>query len=143
VDLGSGAGLPGLVIAALIASRPGADVRLVESNTGKCAFLRSAIRRAGLPGHVHCERIEAFVKAWRDPVDVVSARALAPLTDLLAMALPLLERGAIAVFHKGQDVERELTRAATCWTFSYRLVPSRTQAGSALVIVDDCAAKKA
>ncbi len=143
VDLGSGAGLPGMIVAILIAGRSGADVRLVESLSGKCAFLRAAIRRTGAPATVHCERIEDFVEGWREPVDAVTARALAPLEKLLAMAAPLIARGAKAVFHKGQDVERELTEAATYWKFSYRLVASRTQPGSALVIVDDCVRKSA
>ncbi|WP_436643728.1 16S rRNA (guanine(527)-N(7))-methyltransferase RsmG [Microbaculum sp. FT89] len=143
VDLGSGAGLPGMVVAILMAEKSGAAVHLVESLSGKCAFLRAAARRTGAPATVHCERIETFVERWHDPVDVVTARALAPLEKLLKMAAPMIARGAIAVFHKGQDVERELTRASTCWRFSYRLVPSRTQAGSALVIVDDCVRKSA
>ena len=143
VDLGSGAGLPGLIIAALIADRDGASVDLVESNGKKCAFLRSAARRMQVPAKVHCQRIEDFVADWREPVDVVTARALAPLEKLLEMAAPLIARGAITVFHKGQDVERELTQAAIYWKFSYKLVPSRTQPGSALVIVDDCVRKSA
>jgi 16S rRNA (guanine527-N7)-methyltransferase len=143
VDLGSGGGLPGLIIAALIADRDGTSVDLVESNGKKCAFLRSAVRKMGVPAKVHCDRIEQFFAKWDEPVDVVTARALAPLEKLLEMAEPLLARGAITVFHKGQDVERELTQAATCWKFSYKLVPSRTQPGSALVIVDDCVRKSA
>ena len=143
VDLGSGAGLPGLIVAILIADREGADVRLVESSSGKCAFLRAATRRTGAPATVHCVRIEDFVDNWREPVDVVTARALAPLEKLLEMAAPLIARGAIAVFHKGQDVGRELTEASRCWTFSHTLIPSRTQSGSALVIINDCVRKSA
>jgi 16S rRNA (guanine527-N7)-methyltransferase len=143
VDLGSGAGLPGLIVAALIAERDGASVDLVESNGKKCAFLRAAARRMQAPAKIHCRRIEDFVAEWREPVDVVTARALAPLEKLLDLASPLIARGAIAVFHKGQDVERELTQASTYWKFSYKLVPSRTQQGSALVIVDDCVRKSA
>lgn len=143
VDLGSGAGLPGVVVAILMNGKAGADVRLVESNGRKCAFLRAAARRCGAPARVHCERISAFVATWREPVDVVTARAVAPLGDLLEMACPLIQRGAVAVFHKGQDVARELTEASTCWKFSYRLAESRTQAGSALVVIDDCVRKSA
>ncbi len=143
VDLGSGAGLPGLIIAALIADRDGASVDLVESNGKKCAFLRSAARKMAVPARIHCERIEDFTAKRHEPVDVVTARALAPLEKLLEMAEPLIARGAIAVFHKGQDVERELTQASTCWKFNYTLVPSRTQPDGALVIVDDCVRKSA
>ena len=143
VDLGSGAGLPGLIIAALITDRDGASVDLVESNGKKCAFLRSAARKMAVPARIHCERIEDFTSKRHEPVDVVTARALAPLEKLLEMAEPLIARGAIAVFHKGQDVERELTQASTCWKFNYTLVPSRTQPDGALVIVDDCVRKSA
>jgi len=143
VDLGSGAGFPGLVVAILLADTQGADIRLVESNGRKCAFLRAAARQAKAPAAVHCERIESFVAGWHKPVDVVSARALAPLSKLLDLAGPLIEAGAIGVFHKGQDVERELTEASTCWKFSYKLIPSWTQSGSALVILRDCERKTA
>ncbi|MCH5378147.1 MAG: 16S rRNA (guanine(527)-N(7))-methyltransferase RsmG [Planctomycetes bacterium] len=143
VDLGSGAGFPGLIVAILIADMPGASVHLVESNGRKCAFLRAAARDCGAPAHIHNDRIEKFVENWRAPVDVVTARALAPLGKLVEMAAPLIKSGALAVFHKGQDVERELTEASTCWTLDYELVPSQTQGGSALVIIRDCERKSA
>ena len=75
-DLGSGAGLPGMVTAILLAGRAGAAVHLVESNQRKCAFLRTAIRETGAPAVVHEGRIESVLKQWREPVDYVSARAL-------------------------------------------------------------------
>lgn len=143
VDLGSGAGFPGLVVSILLAGVNNADVHLVESNGRKCAFLRAAARQAVAPATVHCQRIEAFIAGWQRPVHVVTARALAPLSKLLEMTAPLIEAGAIGVFHKGQDVEFELTQAATCWKFSYQLVPSWTHSGSALVIVRDCERKTA
>lgn len=143
LDLGSGAGFPGLVVANLIAGEPGARVDLVESNGRKCAFLRSAARETRAPAIVHCERIEKFVANWDGATGVVTARALAPLAKLLDLTAPLFEKGCVGVFHKGQDVERELTEASTCWTFSYELVPSRTSGGGALVILRDCERKTA
>ena len=133
VDLGSGAGFPGLVIACALAEEPGAIVHLVESNQKKAAFLREAIRVTGTPGEVHAGRIEEFVTSHR--VDVVTARALAPLKNLLALAEPLLRTGAMGLFLKGQDVEAELTEASKYWTITATLVPSKTsQAGRVVVI---------
>ena len=133
VDLGSGAGFPGLVIACALAEEPGASVQLVESNQKKAAFLREAIRVTGAPAEVHARRIEEFVTSHG--VDVVTARALAPLKNLLALAEPLLRTGAMGLFLKGQDVEAELTEASKYWTIAATLVPSKTsQAGRVVVI---------
>ena len=96
VDLGSGGGFPGLVIACAVADRPGAMVHLVESNSKKAAFLREAARIAEVPAIVHGERIEAFSKTFRDRADVVTVRALAPLVELMTFAEPLLKTGARA-----------------------------------------------
>jgi 16S rRNA (guanine527-N7)-methyltransferase len=126
VDLGSGGGFPGLVIACALADRPGVRVHLVESSTKKAAFLREASRAAGAPAEVHVVRIEDFVENFAAPVDVVTARALAPLADLLAAAYPLLTNGAVGLFPKGQDVGSELTQAAKCWSIQSSLVPSLT-----------------
>lgn len=140
-DLGSGAGLPGLVIAILLAAEAGATVDLVESNGRKCGFLRAAQRETGARATVRCMRIEDYAANPPADIEAVSARALAPLDRLIALAYPLLAAGAVGVFHKGQDVERELTEASRCWTFTHELVPSRTQAGAAIVILRDCVAK--
>jgi 16S rRNA (guanine527-N7)-methyltransferase len=117
VDLGSGAGFPGMVVAILIADAPGASVHLLESNTRKCAFLRLAAREARAPAVVHDGRIEAVLANWTEPVEIVTARALAPLTDLLGMAAPLVRSGARAAFHKGQDFAREIAEATQSWRF--------------------------
>ncbi len=110
VDLGSGAGFPGLVIAAFLADRPDASMHLVESTGKKAAFLRAVAEEAGLPVTVFNERIEAF-GAGQGPYDVVSARALAPLPRLIPYAKPILDRGAIGLFHKGADLDAELAAA--------------------------------
>jgi len=136
VDLGSGAGFPGLALACALAEIPGARVHLVESNKKKAAFLREAVRVTGAPASVHAVRIEDFVGRFAEPVDVVTARALAPLTDLLAAARPLLKKGAKALFPKGQDVGAELTEAAKYWNIQATSVPSRTEPKSRIIILD-------
>src|SRR5205807_2447363 len=83
VDVGSGAGLPGLVIGCALSDRPGAIVHLVESNAKKAAFLREAVRVTGAAAVVHAERMEDFVKRWEGPLDIVCARAVAPIKSLL------------------------------------------------------------
>jgi 16S rRNA (guanine527-N7)-methyltransferase len=135
IDLGSGSGFPGLVIACALADVEGARVHLVESNAKKAAFLREAVRQLRLPATVHHQRIEDFVETFDESVDIVTARALAPLFDLLSYAKPLLNRGAQGLFPKGQDVDAELTHAAKYWTISATLVPSRTDARGRIVVV--------
>jgi 16S rRNA (guanine527-N7)-methyltransferase len=133
VDLGAGAGLPGLVIACALADQPDATMHLVESNQKKAAFLREAARVTGAPARVHAGRIEEFVTS--DPVDAVTARALAPLKNVLALAEPLLKTGAVGLFLKGQDVEAELTEASKYWTIAATLVPSKTSSAGRVVII--------
>ena len=135
VDLGSGGGFPGLVIACALADTPGAVVHLVESNLKKAAFLREAARLAGAPARVHAVRIEDFVDGFIEPVEIVTARALAPLENLIESAYPLLRRGAAALFLKGRDVEVELTSASKCWSIDAELIPSATDSSGRIVRV--------
>ncbi len=135
VDLGSGAGFPGMVLACALAERPGAVVHLVESNRKKAAFLREAVRVTDVPAKVHALRIDDFVDGSQESVEIVTARALAPLDNLLAMAYPLLKRGATALFMKGQDVDAELTAASKCWTMDTALIHSTTDPGGRIVQV--------
>ncbi len=123
-DLGSGGGFPGLVIACALADTPGTRVHLVESNVKKAAFLREAVRATGAPAVVHPVKIVDFVENVGESIEVVTARALAPLADLLAAAYPLLKRGSVGLFPKGQDVDAELTEAAKCWKLQGNLAPS-------------------
>ena len=115
VDLGSGGGFPGVVLACALADTPGAMVHLVERNAKKAAFLREALRVTGSPGTVHLADIEDIVDRIAGPVDCVTARAVAPLHQLIGFAEPLVKRGAKALFLKGQDVEAELTEATKYW----------------------------
>ncbi len=135
VDFGSGAGFPGLIVACALADVPGARVHLVESNGKKAAFLREAARVTGAPASVHATRIEDFVAACEGPVDIVTARALAPLATLIAYAHPLLEKGAKALLLKGQDVEAELTEVAKCWKIKYLLTISKTNPQGRVVVI--------
>jgi 16S rRNA (guanine527-N7)-methyltransferase len=135
IDLGSGAGFPGLVIACALADMPGAAIHLVESNGKKANFLRDAARHIGVPATVHAVRIEDFAKNLAVRSDIVTARALAPLNEILALAYPLSKTGAQGLFLKGQDVASELTHAAKYWRFEPVLVPSKTSPHSRIVSV--------
>ncbi len=135
VDLGSGGGFPGMVVACALAETEGVRVHLVESTGKKASFLRDAAHATGAPATVHAVRIEDFARNAPEKIDVVTARALAPLPKLLAMAYPLLKRGALGLFPKGQDVAVELTEAAKCWTMNVSLVPSLTDPKAQIVVV--------
>ena len=135
VDLGSGGGFPGMAIACVLAAIPGAGVHLIESNGKKAAFLREATRLTDAPAIVHQGRITQMIGTIDEQVDVVTARAVAPLADLLALSEPLLKTGAQALFPKGQDVEAELTEAAKYWNIEAMLIPSKTDPRGRIVSV--------
>lgn len=126
LDFGSGGGFPGVVLACAMAQHPGASVQLVERIAKKAAFLREALRVTGAPGSVVLADIGDYVDSLQAPVDCVTARAVAPLHMLLGYAAPLVQRGAKALFLKGQDVEAELTEATKYWNIEPLLHPSRT-----------------
>ncbi|MFQ3456569.1 16S rRNA (guanine(527)-N(7))-methyltransferase RsmG [Bradyrhizobium sp. UFLA01-814] len=126
VDLGSGGGFPGVVLACALAETPGASIHLVERIAKKAAFLREAIRVTGSPGTVHLADIGDTVDRIPGPVDCVTARALAPLHQLIGFAEPWVKKGAKALFLKGQDVEAELTEATKYWIIEPKLHASRT-----------------
>src|SRR6478736_8388338 len=129
MDLGSGGGFPGVVLACALAETPGASVHLVERIAKKAAFLREAIRVTGAPGAVHLADIGDTVERFAGPVDCVTARAVAPLHQLIGFAEPLVRQGAKALFLKGQDVEAELTEATKYWIIKPLLHRSRTGDG--------------
>jgi len=135
IDLGPGAGFPGLVIACALAGRRGAAVHLVESVGKKANFLRAAAEHLGVPAVIHNVRIEDFGKNFKEDADVVSARALAPLDKLLHLASPMLHGKAVGLFPKGQDVDAELTGASKYWNIETELVPSLTSRDSRIVVV--------
>jgi 16S rRNA (guanine527-N7)-methyltransferase len=135
VDLGSGGGFPGLVIACALAEASGAAMHLVESNGKKAAFLREAVRVTGAPATVHAVRIVNFVETFDKSAEAVTARALAPLKSLLDQSVNLIKPGTIALFPKGQDVEADLTDATRYWNINATLVPSRTDPKGRIVVV--------
>ena len=136
VDLGSGGGFPGVVLACALAETAGATVHLVERNAKKAAFLREALRITGSPGTVHLADIGDIVDRIAGPLDCVTARAVAPLHQLIGFAEPLVKRGAKALFLKGQDVEAELTEATKYWKIEPQLHSSRTGGHGWIVELD-------
>ena len=135
VDLGSGGGFPGIPIACALADQPGAKVHLIESNGKKAAFLREAVRATGAAAVVHQERAEKFGESCAETVHAVTARALAPLKILCDLAFPLISRGAVGLFPKGQDIDAELTDAAKYWKLEAAKVPSKTSPESSIVVI--------
>jgi 16S rRNA (guanine527-N7)-methyltransferase len=129
VDLGSGGGFPGVVLACAMAGTPDAMVHLVERNARKAAFLREALRITNAAGTVYLADIGDSVDSLPGPVDCVTARAVAPLHRLVGFAEPLVGKGAKALFLKGQDVEVELTEATKYWKLTPRLHSSLTGQG--------------
>lgn len=134
LDLGSGAGIPGLVLAIAGRERESFHVELVESNARKCAFLIETARLCAAPARITNARIETVI-AQRAGVEVVCARALAPLGQLLAWSDPLLKSGTLGLFLKGRDAQAELTAAAQEWRFGFDLLPSRTDSEARIVRV--------
>ena len=162
VDLGSGAGFPGLVLAILWAdvaatsrakaeayALPGAAaaegvglrrVRLVESNARKCAFLAEVVARTGIGARIAVDILSirgeaAATQATLRGAEVISARAVAPLARLLGLAAPLFSPGTVGVFLKGRDAAAELEIAQQMWNFQVELLPSRTEADGHIVVI--------
>jgi len=133
LDLGSGAGFPGLVVA-IIAAEQGGHVHLVESDTRKAAFLRQAVRSTAAPATVHQGRIEAVLADWRTDIDLVTARALAPLPRLLDLVAPVVPLGVHAAFLKGREYRREIAEASKSWEFD--LVKHKSRIEDDAVILD-------
>jgi 16S rRNA (guanine527-N7)-methyltransferase len=135
LDLGSGGGFPGIVLACALADVLGSRIHLIESNMKKASFLREAVRETKVPGIVHAARIETLVPMLGAAADYVTARALAPLPDLLEMVAPFLKKGAKAFLLKGQDLGIELTEATKRWNIEAESVPSKTSKTGRILIV--------
>lgn len=116
LDLGSGGGFPGAVLAILLRERPGAWIDLVESNNKKAAFLKTVLASVGAPARVHIGRIEDSFRLLPKP-EIVTARALAPFNKLLALASPWLMTGSTGLFHKGRDYRNEIAESRDAWQF--------------------------
>lgn len=141
LDLGAGAGFPGLVLAILNCETPGSYVHLVESNRRKCAFLRHVIRETNIPAEVHPGRIETIVAGWTLPIDMICARALAPLDKLITMAEPVLSPDVRGAFHRGQDFEREIEETTKSWSYDLVKYKSLTDQNSAILEISNLARK--
>lgn len=136
-DLGSGGGFPGMIVAIMAAERsPGLRVTLVEADLRKAEFLRSAARACAVAVDVVAGRIESLAPMR---ADVLSARALAPLTDLLAYAERHLAPGGTALFQKGAGHAAELAAALERWRFSVQKHRSRTDRDSVILQIGDIA----
>lgn len=123
IDLGSGAGFPGLVLACGLAEQDGAQVWLVEPSTKRAAFLREAIRATAAPARVLAIRAEDVCLDEHDP-PIITARALAPLDRIIHSASAMFARGAVGLFLKGADAEQEIAHARRNWIFTASLSPS-------------------
>lgn len=133
-DLGAGAGLPGVVLAI----KSNRSVDLYEANNKKAAFLREVIHQTGINARVHAMRLEKLETALPIVLPAYTvARALAPLSRLLTWSAPLLTRGSVGLFHKGQDVEAELTEATRYWKMNIVIHPSVTDPKGVILEIRD------
>ncbi len=133
VDLGAGAGFPGVALALGFRDRSQlASVTMVDSVGKKVAFLRKTIAALGIDADARSIRVEALDPA--ENFDLVTARAFAPLNKLLGYVAPLMKNRAQGLFFKGQNYRDELTEARKNWTFDHEVIPSRTSDGVILRI---------
>lgn len=135
LDLGSGAGFPGLIVAILKIGQPDVRVHLIESDTRKAAFLQDTARATGAPVTVHSKRIDSVLSRPPEGIEMITARALAPLDQLIDWCAPLLEKGVEACFMKGRETDVELTRTAKSWRLDVDLIPSITDPDARIVHV--------
>ena len=135
VDLGSGAGFPGMVIAIQLAEIEGAEVHCIESDQRKCAFLRAVARATAAPAHIHATRIETLDPAMLNPVDAVTSRALAPLPRLVGLASPWLTRGAIGIFPRGRSEASLSETSSDAFEFRFESLPSKLDRDARIVRV--------
>jgi 16S rRNA (guanine527-N7)-methyltransferase len=128
VDVGSGAGFPGLVVAILLAEKGQVHVTLIESDTRKAAFLGEVARKTGVAVEIVARRIEKHATQDKlGPIDVLSARALAPLDKLLELVAPMFSANTTALLLKGRDAFLEIEEAQKTWSFDAALTPSLTE----------------
>lgn len=133
LDVGSGAGFPGIVVAAMLRDRPGFEMHLVESDQRKSVFLREAARIMELPVTVHSVRIEKWQPKEGQGPDVISARALAPLRQILSWTAPFWGKQTVGLFLKGQTASDELTDTRKDWIFETEAIASQSD-GSGTVL---------
>ncbi|CAI8407764.1 MAG: 16S rRNA (guanine(527)-N(7))-methyltransferase RsmG [Rhizobiales bacterium TMED143] len=144
LDLGSGGGFPGLIVALLLQPHDG-HVHLVESDGRKAVFLQTVIREVGAPATVHNQRAEALAAAAPDflvDVNVISARALAPLPELLGLIFPFFNSSTVALLHKGASWQDELTQAQQSWMIGVEAHASQTHDASRILQINHLARRK-
>ena len=139
-DLGSGGGFPGLVIGCLLAERPGSRLILIESDVRKCAFLREVVRQTGLAAFVTVDIVTDRVESGANTskvgtIDVISARALAPLERLLGWCEPFFGPTTLGLLPKGRDAAAEIAMARRAWQFDGVLAPSLTSDDGRVIVV--------
>lgn len=135
VDLGSGAGLPGLILAILgFPEIHLPEIHLIESDQRKCVFLREAARVTGVKVTIHPQRIEAVTPF---AADIITARALAPLSQLLDWAAPFLAPQTICLFPKGKTAEDELTQARRQWIMKTQMLVSESDETSYILRLEE------
>jgi 16S rRNA (guanine527-N7)-methyltransferase len=126
LDVGSGAGFPGLVLA-ILGAGSGSRHILIESDNRKAAFLREVARETGTPVDIMCMRLESPETRAKVPaVDCVTARALAPLPRLAELVAPYFAPGTLGFFLKGREIAAEIEEAARTWQMAFELKPSVT-----------------
>ena len=136
LDLGSGAGFPGLVLAIMAGETGGTRHILVESDSRKAAFLREIARETRVAVDILCMRIESVeTHAKVGVADCVTARALAPLSRLVEIAAPYFASSTLGLFLKGREVAAEVEKAAQDWQFAFELIPSVTEEGGRVVLL--------
>jgi 16S rRNA (guanine527-N7)-methyltransferase len=136
LDLGSGAGFPGLVLAIMAAETGDSRHILVESDSRKAAFLREVARETRVAVDILCMRIEnAETHAKVGVADCVTARALAPLSRLVEIAAPYFSSSTLGLFLKGREIAAEIEKAAQDWQFAFELIPSVTEEGGRVVLL--------
>ncbi|MGO9772558.1 MAG: 16S rRNA (guanine(527)-N(7))-methyltransferase RsmG [Roseiarcus sp.] len=135
VDMGSGAGFPGMVVAIQLADAPGARVHCLESDRRKCAFLREVARATGAAAEIHPVRIESIDPATLAPVDAVTARAFAPLPRVLEFAKVWLAQGAVGVFPRGRSAEAQLEIAPAAPDLAIEIFASKLDPEAAILRV--------
>lgn len=142
LDVGSGAGFPGLVLAIMASERGATRHTFIESDTRKCAFLREVARATGTAVEIVTARIELPETAARvREINCVTARALAPLPRLASWVAPYFNGDTTGLFLKGRDVASELEEARKVWDFEYQLLPSLTDEAGRIVKMSGLRAK--
>jgi 16S rRNA (guanine527-N7)-methyltransferase len=135
LDIGSGAGFPGLVIAAQLKGIADAEVHCVESDKRKCAFLAHVIRETGIPAVVHSTRVEDLASRAIMPIDAVTSRAVASLPKLLQLSREYIDRGATGIFPRGRTYKETIKILEASGAYSINVIESSTASDSGLICI--------